>query len=1135
MKIIFFIFPFLVSIAVYSQVIPQSNIVEWEKAGCQYSFSEPQLVVNVMNYGAIANGITDDRQAVVDAIASLGGRYGIVYFPPGSYLLQSGISLPDSVVIRGGGSNASYIKINSTGSCFAIYGSYTGNFSKIISGFEKDSKKICVANASLFMAGDDVEIRQENGSWDSNPASWAVKVVGQISKITAIYGDTLLLEDKLRINFDTSLNLEIQKIIPRKHIRIECLNIERSNTSTSGTGYNIEFLYAINCRVQSIESNKSQGSHCMISYCSHIEVKGSFFHDAIMYDGAGTKGYGITLNSHSGLCLVVNNIFKHLRHAMMIKEGANGNVFAYNYSREPFRNGSFEYPQNYCGDISLHGHYSFANLFEGNIVQNIFIDQTWGPSGPYNTFFRNRAELYGIIMSSSFTNSQSFVGNEITGTGFTFPFSHGSYTITGNGHIQYGNNRNGSIIPTGTTTLNESSYYLTSPPLFWNITENWPDIGIGNTFNSGSIPSKNRYMTGLYTASCSEDTCVPPGMQATALNSTVINSNSISLSWIRGNGNAVLITAKQGTPVNAEPINGTLYTSDAGFGFGAQIGTGNYVVYKGADTSLNITGLIPENTYHFAIYEYNAASVCYKTPGAIDSVRFAALSTTFTATVSNEWENPTNWDHGVPGPYTNACISATKLAIVNSNNFKCKNLTVAPLGKLTINPGNDLTVSDTLTLLSDSTGTASLIDNGTLHTTTNIVERFIPHTFTDEFHMLSSPVASQPISPVFNQTNGFYLWNEPTAAWIEYADTSNFIAANLGTKFIQGKGYAVSYPTAVTKSFSGNLNTGSVNIPLTFTSGIYGGWNFIANPYPSGINWNAASGWNRTILSDADINEKAIWIWNPQAANYGAYISNAALGTNNVGRCIASAQGFWVKTDNTGVLSMNNEVREHADQVFLKSTATATDMLRLSVSGSANTFSDELILRFGNQHNGGGAEKMFSMEASAPAIYSTKLNKSWSINLLTTIADHPVIPIGFKPGVNGNYIISALGTESYGNVILEDLKTATQQLLSVQSSYSFNAQTTDDANRFLLHFSTSGVNDLPAKMPEIYYYKQSLTVYNPWMGKTVLNVYDVNGRLLQVFSIRKGKGSYNCELSKGLYIFKMMNNEKIFIKKEVIF
>jgi len=255
----------------------------------------------------------------------------------------------------------------------------------------------------------------------------------------------------------------------------------------------------VNCRIKGVESNKSQGSHCMIGASSQITVSGCYFHDAYKYDGSGTKGYGLTIINHAGLCLIVNNIFKHVRHSMMVKQGANGNVFAYNYSREPFRNGQYEIPADYGGDISLHGHYSFANLFEGNIVQNIYIDQTWGPSGPYNTFFRNRAELYGFIMTSAQTLNQNIVGNEITGVGYTFPFNHGAYTITGTGHLQHGNNDNGTIVPSGTNVLNDNSYFITAQPSFWNITSVWPSIGAPNSPSSGDIPAHVRYFAGQYT------------------------------------------------------------------------------------------------------------------------------------------------------------------------------------------------------------------------------------------------------------------------------------------------------------------------------------------------------------------------------------------------------------------------------------------------------------------------------------------------------------------------------------------------------------------------------------------------------------------------------------------------------------
>src|SRR5205085_4353518 len=98
--------------------------------------------------------------------------------------------------------------------------------------------------------------------------------------------------------------------------------------------------------------------------------------------------------------------------------------------------------------------------------------------GPLNTFFRNRIELYGLVMTSGTmqSDSQNFVGNEIPNTGAFM----GMYTLYGAGHFEYGNNVRGVITPTGTTNLPDTSYYLSSQPSFWNIASPFPSIGEPN-------------------------------------------------------------------------------------------------------------------------------------------------------------------------------------------------------------------------------------------------------------------------------------------------------------------------------------------------------------------------------------------------------------------------------------------------------------------------------------------------------------------------------------------------------------------------------------------------------------------------------------------------------------------------------
>ncbi len=484
-----------------AQTILSSRIVDWSHTGYEGIIPDSADVVDVTMFGGVGDGVTDNHPFIINAINSLGGNRGVIYFPPGNYLFQSTINLLDSVILRGSSSDSTHLVFDFAGTAgnnINITGSTSFPFTNVLSGFDKGSSSIVVADASNFLSGDYAEIQEDNGTWDTQPVSWADHSIGQIIRINFISGDTLFFDQSLRIRYDSSMHVQMRKFIPAKEIGIECMNISRRDSVASGLCINIYFDHAVNCWIRGVESSRSVGSHIEADASAHLEITGNYVHHSFAYDGVSTHGYGITLFKHTCECKLENNIMNHLRHSFSLQCGANGNVFGYNYSVDPNRS---EFPSNFGADISLHGHYSYANLFEGNMVQNIMIDQTWGPSGPFNTFFRNRAELYGIIMTSGTMQSDSlnFVGNEITNTG---PFM-GNYTLYGNGKFEYGNNVRGTLTPAGTTTLNDSSYYLSSTPSFWTASS-FPAIGEPVVFGSGSIPAKDRFTSGINFTSCSD-------------------------------------------------------------------------------------------------------------------------------------------------------------------------------------------------------------------------------------------------------------------------------------------------------------------------------------------------------------------------------------------------------------------------------------------------------------------------------------------------------------------------------------------------------------------------------------------------------------------------------------------------------
>jgi hypothetical protein len=97
-----------------------------------------------------------------------------------------------------------------------------------------------------------------------------------------------------------------------------------------------------------------------------------------------------------------------------------------------------------------------------------------------------------------------------------------------------------------------------------------------------------------------------PQTQATNASAGSVTKNTLQLTWTNGTGNRRLVLMKQGTAVDANPVDNSNYTANSQFGAGTQLGTGNYVVYNAAGNSINITGLAPNTVYHFAVFEYNA-------------------------------------------------------------------------------------------------------------------------------------------------------------------------------------------------------------------------------------------------------------------------------------------------------------------------------------------------------------------------------------------------------------------------------------------------------------------------------------------------------------------------------------------------
>jgi hypothetical protein len=489
-----FFFPLLLSTGVLAQAISNSRTTDWSFVGYDGDIPSYETIKNILDYNGHADGSGFNDVALEDAITSLNGENGTIYFPAGTYVFTAPINLRSGLILKGAGASNTSLKFNfpGTDNLISVVGDTTDIVSNVTSSVLKNDSSLVVEDATFFSVNDYVKVYQNDTALIND--EWALESIAQIVRINAISNNNISFSHGLRRSYSAADSTRIRKLNVVSGTGIECLKITGMSTDAQQQS-NIFFKNAANCWVKSIESDSCNLAHVQIVNSTNITVSNSFFHGAFSY-GSGGEGYGVFCEQASGECLIENNIFKHLRHAMLLQAGANGNVFDYNYSILPFKSESL--PNDFSGDIVLHGNYPYLNLFEGNIVQNIIIDASHGINGPYNTLFRNRAESYGIFISTNAGDSSNIVGNEITGIGF----ARGFYSIRGDGNFEFSNNKNYDIIPESDSTLGDSSFVYSSIPNFWNTGALWPPVGTPNSLGVGTIPAKERYLAGVDLTPC---------------------------------------------------------------------------------------------------------------------------------------------------------------------------------------------------------------------------------------------------------------------------------------------------------------------------------------------------------------------------------------------------------------------------------------------------------------------------------------------------------------------------------------------------------------------------------------------------------------------------------------------------------
>ena len=284
--------------------------------------------------------------------------------------------------------------------------------------------------------------------------------------------------------------------------------------------------------------------------------------------------------------------------------------------------------------------------------------------------------------------------------------------------------------------------------------------------------------------------------------------------------------------------------------------------------------------------------------------------------------------------------------------------------------GTFTTTNQTLTLLSDATGTAYVVNNGSAAVSgAATVQRYIMPNLNagPGYRHYSSPVSGNTVADFttagYSPTVSSAYNTSPTpGATRPYPNIFTYDQSRLGltnsspefdkgfespgatTDAIQvGRGYTVNIPGTELVDFTGVLNTGPVTRgSLARGTQATAGWQLLGNPYPGAIDYN-------TILGASSGIESALYVFKSNGQYTGTYTSYVNGASTNTGtNVLPVAQAFFTRvlTGQTGAVNFTNAARLNApdNTPFQRTTAGTRPELTLTLRSA--TAANQAVVYF---------------------------------------------------------------------------------------------------------------------------------------------------------------------------------------------
>lgn len=452
--------------------------------------------------------------------------------------------------------------------------------------------------------------------------------------------------------------------------------------------------------------------------------------------------------------------------------------------------------------------------------------------------------------------------------------------------------------------------------------------------------------------------------------------------------------------------------------------------------------------------------------------------------------------------------------------------------KLILTDGSLNTNGNDLTLVSNAEKTAMVVEGSGSVIGPVIYQRYLNNIM--GFHYITSPVSDATVNELADDFPLDLNAGFPHLYYYDETDTSTHSAdgwtapSNTNHPMGVAEGYAAYFMagSGITLDVRGQLNSGTINIPLSFTPNSTTndsascppeGWNLIGNPYASPLNFDL-------VVQEAPPEmEHAIYMWDPVTKSYVSYVDGISSPAG-VRPIIPAMQAFWVKVSDNTTLTLNNHMRvtDHQDtaNVFYKAAPSANPLMRLELSGQNKT--SEVIVRFhpNATDNYDKAYDAYYMPGSDPNIIELACltaDGPLTINSLPSYQSTPVeVHLYFAVSVSGTYTLDITEFQYFDpndQIILEDHLLGTTHVLN-NGSYTFTGDPNNTSRRFTLIINpalVSNVNQILSNdQIKVYKNQQNLVLEFPEANTSdqQILIYNQLGQLVHQTMLSRGQKTY---------------------------